>query len=380
MQSAEKQIKLSPEDLSNILVIIVAGIGDFIIAIPALRALRKSFSSSRITLLVSSKTLDYAAQCPYADSVLAMDSAAFFSPSSWCGLVAQWPVFRKLRQQKFSLAISFYEIPAYSGMIKLYALMKWIGAAYTAGRDTGGKGFFFDIKIPESYDSGLHQADYYAALARRLGGVAPEPSKDDLWTIPGAEAAVEKFMDGRKLPAGAPLIGINPGGARVSRYWPPERFAATADFLSEKYGATIIIIGGPGDGHLAEAVAARMKNRPLISAGKFRLAENLELIKMFDLLITTHSSLLHAANSLGVPHVALAGMTDPVRDGPYMPDAAKSAVIKGTAENDPAVADEDLPSSSMTAITISEVITAAETLLRNRGIRAAGNSTPEKEA
>ena len=55
-------------------------------------------------------------------------------------------------------------------MVKMYALFKSVGAAFSAGRDTVGRGFFFDLGIPERYDFKDHQSDYYAALIKALGG------------------------------------------------------------------------------------------------------------------------------------------------------------------------------------------------------------------
>jgi ADP-heptose:LPS heptosyltransferase len=115
---------------------------------------------------------------------------------------------------------------------------------------------------------------------------------------------------------------------------------------------------------LAAGAAALMKKRPIVCAGRFSFEETLALIRKMDLLITTHTSLMHAATMLGVPCAVLVGMSDCVRDGPYRPEPGTSAVVRGQSENDPALADEDEASTSMSAITAAEVVATAETLWR----------------
>lgn len=346
------------------LAVLSAGIGDFILAVPAIRALRRAFPRARLTLLVSSKTFGYASLCPWADGAVVLDGASLGSPVSWPGLVRRLAALRRCR---YDLALSLYEISSFPGMVKLYALFKLLGAARTAGRNTCGRGFFFETRIPETYASPLHQADYYAQLVRSVGGGAASPAADDLWTTPAAELAVRDYLAGLGLPPGTPLIGVNPGGARASRRWAPEKFAEAADLLSGKYGAAVVVVGGPGEERLAEEVAARMRKKPAVCAGRFDFAGSVSLLKRLRLLITTHSSLMHAANSLGTPHVALIGMSDPVRDGPYRPDPSRSAVVGAALPGDPAPRDDALYSSSMAAITAGQVVAAAERLLGRPG-------------
>jgi ADP-heptose:LPS heptosyltransferase len=123
-----------------------------------------------------------------------------------------------------------------------------------------------------------------------------------------------------------------------------------------------VILGGPGEGHLAAEIAALMSTRPALAAERLSFEQTLALVRGLRLLVTTHSALMHAANAFDVPFVALCGISDMDRDGPYRPVPERFAVVKGA--RDDSDRPEDEPSPAMLAITEAEVTSASEALLR----------------
>jgi len=362
-QKAGQPAAASAVRLNNpgkILAVLSAGIGDFIIAVPALKALRRKFPSAKITLVVSSRVLGYAGGCPDVDEIIVFDNFRLHSPSAWRTKgVAELRTLARLRREKYGLAINFYDICSAKGSAKMLLLFKFINAAVSAGRNTDGRGFFFDVALEEKTGEGICQGERYARLAGLLGcSVRPE-DKSALWISAEAESRAEGFLKNHGVRADN-FILINPGSARASRLWRPERFAETADFLAKKYGFSVVISGGPGEERLAEEVAASMSEKPAVMAGKLQFEAALSLVRRAKLLITTHSSLMHAAAAFDTPFVVICGISDIGRDGPYHFDPGRYAVLKGRQD---APSDENAVSPAMLSVSAESVSLAASELL-----------------
>ncbi len=308
---------------SKILVVLSAGLGDFLIAVPALKALRRRYPAARITLAVSSKTLSYAQRCPDANRVVALDAFHLFSPAA----AKQLRLICELRAERFDLALNLYEISTFAGMLKMRALFAAISPALCAGRDTDGRGSFYDIRSPDSPADGADHGEHYSRLVDLLGCQTRPQDKAALWINADARQAAEDFLSANQARPGEAFLGIHPGSARRSRHWLPGRFAQTADALSRSCGLRVVILGGAGEAGLAEEVASLMEHNPLLSAGKLSFESSLALIQRLRLLICTHSSLMHAANAFSVSFVALQGISDMRRDGPYQPAPGRYVVI-----------------------------------------------------
>lgn len=91
--------------------------------------------------------------------------------------------------------------------------------------------------------------------------------------------------------------------------WPAERFAAVADALSERWDAHVVLVGGPEEKKLVEAVAHRMKAPAIQAAGEVSLMASFALLAEADLFIGNDSGLLHAAAALGTPYIGIYGPT-----------------------------------------------------------------------
>jgi len=123
-----------------------------------------------------------------------------------------------------------------------------------------------------------------------------------------------------------PLIGIHAGARPPARRWPPARFAAVADDLSRRYDARIILIGGPGEEETVATVAERMSARALNLAGRTSLGGLAALLARLDLFIGNDSGPAHLAEAAGAPTVRLFGPADVDRWAPL--DRAWHAVVR----------------------------------------------------
>lgn len=369
-------VTIDPKQARSLLVILPTWVGDFVMATPALRAIRTRFPNARITLLAESNLND------------------LIRGGDWMNNVVNWPakkqrslfhrayrdLVRDLRGRQFDLAIllpnSFRA-----------ALLAWlIGAKRRAGFDRDGRGWLLTDRIlvpnradepkrtadttgesenrsrqtlpfslaavPESVavdgrgsfigttrnhsdESGtingtitprilLHPpappgpyqpmpiVDYYAELVTALG--CPRPGDDlELFTTDDCEASVENRLVGLNLNNHHPLVVISPGARYgAAKCWPPERFAAVADRLIQNENAAVVITCGPGEEHIARAIADHMTQAAHVFTDPgLTLGELKSLIRRADLLLCNDAGPRHFARAFRIPVVTIFGPTHP---------------------------------------------------------------------
>ncbi|HBF33959.1 TPA: lipopolysaccharide heptosyltransferase II, partial [Candidatus Sumerlaeota bacterium] len=120
----------------------------------------------------------------------------------------------------------------------------------------------------------------------------------------------------------SPLAAFSPGATGgTAKRWLPERFAAVADHLQEKWGVHSVILGSAAERDVAEEVARNAKHPVTILAGKCSIRETIALCDRLSLFVCNDSGLMHLAAAKDVPLVAVFGPTEYVATAPYHPRA-----------------------------------------------------------
>jgi len=109
---------------------------------------------------------------------------------------------------------------------------------------------------------------------------------------------------------------VHPGARIDSKRWPAENFAALIDALARETDRKIVLLGGPGERALAEAVIAASASKPVSLAGKLSFGELVALLQCCRLYIGNDTGPAHVAAAAGAPVVALFGLETPARWGP----------------------------------------------------------------
>lgn len=310
-----KQSKIpQPKEVKKILVIRIDRIGDVILSTPTLRAIRKNFPYSHISILISPWTQDLLLQCPYVDEVIIYKGVFpkiqdfYFVPTpkirDFCFASTS------LRKRNFDLVFDLYlDYPLKSAVIAYLS-----GAKYRVGFNVAGRGIFFNIRVmPDKKEKHLieHTLDIIRAIGADIDSKSPEVS-----TTPLASEYVENFLIQNNILDSDLLVGIHPGGYYPTQRWPLERFAAVGDEVIEKYQAKVVIIGGLGEEESVEEIANKMRYKPLIWV-KEPLRNSVAFIDRCNLLICNHSGTLHIATALGTPTVSTMGPHNPIRWWPW---------------------------------------------------------------
>jgi len=292
----ETKITINPEEFRSILIVNLGGIGDFILSLPGLKGLRDTFKDAHIVFLTTPRTAVFAAGHPYLNEVLSFDFK----------LHRALPLLAGLRHRRFDLALNMRSIVSLKSAYKMAALFYLIRPRYKAGRDTQGRGFFLDIKIPEEAIGDLPEYEYdlrtVAALGVEAKYVLPEIA------ISEADISyVDDFLTGNKVSEKDIIVGVNPGAPYPAKRWPPENFARVINILSANLACKIILTGSEDELAIAQSVRRLAKSELIIASGRTSVKQLAALIKRCGLYITNDTGAMHIASVLKTPLIAIFG-------------------------------------------------------------------------
>jgi heptosyltransferase-2 len=325
-------------------------IGDAIMSLPALRAIRRRFPDADITVCARPWVSALYEGERSIDKVMVLEGAA--GARDW---KSKLDLVRRLRRGNFDLAILFPNSFESAAVVRLAGMKRIIGYA----RD--GRSFLLTeaIKAPEPGEIAVHERFYYLELLRRAGLIEkiPEVPEIRLDAINELRARGEKRFEtfDFKLPA----IGVSPGAAYGSaKRWLPARFAESAARLAAELGASVAVFGSAAEKALCEEVARAVNGRNF--AGATTLREFIEMTAACRVFLTNDSGAMHIASALGVPSVTVFGPTDETATGPLGPAAR---LVREPVDCAPCLLREcPIDHRCMTRVTADRVVQVAQEL------------------
>jgi heptosyltransferase-2 len=320
---------------------------------PALASLRALFPSAEITLLVKSTIAELFKGHPGVDRIFVYEDRGRHA-----GLVGKWALAGALRRARFNLAILF------QNAFEAAFLTFLAGIPQRYGYATDGRGLLLSDPIPVPGRARIgHQVRYYMDLLQPLGAVDP-PRAPRLFLSPEEQESMGRRLALAGIAEPDFVIGVNPGSVYGSaKRWPPERFAETADRLVREYedesgrAARIVIVGGRGEETLGNAVAVKMRHRPVVLSGHTTIRELMAAIKRCGLFLTNDTGPMHIAAAFEIPLVAVFGPTDARVTSPF---GAGHTIVRQSVDCSPCLLREcPIDHRCMTRVTVAMVYEAA---------------------
>ena len=288
-------------------------IGDAVMATAALSALRQTFPQAHITWALGAWSAPAVEHHPALDAVL--DTGPADMPVR--SLAGMRRFVRQLRAGRYDMAVSLLRSPLMSLAVGLS------GIPLRAGLDSMGRGFGYNLRLPLDPADRIHESEIYLKLISAIAGRDVHVWAN-LPVTPAAKAAIKKRLADARLAspyiAAHPGGGSNPGMQMHSKRYPPAQLAQLLNHVAEERSAQVILIGGQGDAHLVETVAAGLSVPAVAWVGALSFQEIAALAADALFYIGSDTGLTHLAAASGARVVMMMGPTDPKRYAPYTPD------------------------------------------------------------
>ncbi|MBM3266244.1 MAG: glycosyltransferase family 9 protein [Candidatus Sericytochromatia bacterium] len=288
-------------EIRRILFVQFGGIGDVILAFPAIKSLREAYPDARLTLMVESRAKGVGAFNPAIDEVLAFDAKDRPTLAEFLDVVGG------LRSRYFDLAVASGRSPA------IPALLLLSGARYRVGYAANPLSMLLTVAAPlerKQYAGWM----YYDLVGSFLDIPACVPQ---VVVAPDDQAWATEFRARNGLVDGDAVVVLHPGASRMAarrgihKTWEPRRWAEVARQLLAA-SCKVVLAGGPDDDEGVAAILATGLEGVVVAHGQTRsLGQLAALIQRAALLIAVDSAPMHLGIAVGTPTVGIFGPTDP---------------------------------------------------------------------
>ncbi len=305
---AQAALPLRPPP-QRILVNEVNWLGDLVMSLPALRAIRRAYPSAHMAVLIKSELASFFDGARWLEEVI-----PYRVGRSIGGLADRRNVIAAIRARRFDLAILFPRSFESAFWTTLARVPRRVGFA------ADGRGLMLTHKT--SRPAGLshrHQMFDYLYLLRSTLGIDGDRTDVRPDVADAHRESMRAWLDEHRTSRG-PLIALAVAAAYgPAKEWPVVRFAALIDRLAEHYGAECVLVGAPSERARCTMVAQASQRGALIAAGETSIGQAVALLSLCNGFAGNDSGSMHVAAALGVPTVGIFASTNPRRTGPLGP-------------------------------------------------------------
>lgn len=329
----------------KVLLIQLKRIGDLILTVPAIAALRKDFPAAKVSLIAGHGSRELLPAIPGIDRT--------FVARGRISDAAQWFTIAKT---KFDYCLDFSRTDRSAFLTLLSGARKRI--TYDTIRREPIRQLSYNEFVPSPVRL-AHTIDYHLALLAPLGVHDASPAIH-LTPPRFSETRAAELIAHENL--GEAFILMHPGSARVEKFWEASRWAAVADRMFARGGMRFVLTGGKSQmeqQHIAQ-IKAYLQHPIVDLSGRLDLLTLAALIQRARLLVTIDSAPMHLAAALGTPQVALFGPTNPFH---WRPRSSPAAILHAGVHSPVTDFAPKKPPVSMKEISTQQVIDAMQSLL-----------------
>jgi heptosyltransferase-2 len=288
-------------------------VGDAIMALPALRAVRQRLPEAHLAILA----LPYVADI-YRGQGVADELIAYRRTGEHAGIRGREVLARELKARRFDTALLLQN--AFDA-----AWIAWrAGIAERIGYNRDGRGWLLTKSIPVPKVGAIppHERYYYLELVKRAGWMEelPEVLQISLTILSDEGKRAEEKLQSFGSRPHRTRIAVGAGASYGSaKCWPPERFAQALNLLTKERDADVILFGTPTEAAVSSAIQSGLARPAIDLTGKTEIAELPALLSRCTAFLGNDSGAMHVAAAVGLPVVAVFGPTDPQGTAPVTP-------------------------------------------------------------
>ena len=290
-------------------------VGDAIMALPALRAIRHRHPDAQISIVARPYVADIYRDQQICDELVAYDPNG--AHRDWSG---REKLISDLRTRKFDVALLLQNAFDAAWLAWRAQIPQRIGYA----RDARSLLLTNSIPVPKTGEIPPHEKFYYLELLRRAGWLDQLSDEPHITLrVPDAarERAAHTLLEAGSRP-NALRIAVGAGASYGSaKCWPPDLFAKALNALLSRANADadVILFGTPSELPVSAAIASELLRVPVNLTGKTSIADLPALLSQCHLFLGNDSGAMHVAAAVGLPVVAVFGPTDPDGTAPVTP-------------------------------------------------------------
>lgn len=274
---------------NNILVVRTDRIGDMVLTVPALRALKTAWPRARLSVWASSSNREVVEGLPYVDEVIVEEKK---------GAKGLWAFLLLLRRKRFDLAVILHT------KRKTNALCFLAGIPRRLGYCNDKFGFLLTDKVTDERMLGRkHEVEYSLDLLARVG-VKDHRMDLELPFSARAEAWADTFFQENNL-SSVPVVIFHPDASCPTRHWPIESYMTLAARLVHSFSVRILVVGGKTAAGMGVKIAGSCPQAVIDLTGQLNLLQTAALAKRCRVFVSTDSGPAHIAAAAGAPVITL---------------------------------------------------------------------------
>lgn len=335
----------------RVLIIKLSALGDLILSVPALKAIRKKYPApNKITFVVGKPIASVLDNCPYIDELILYDYK-----DTDKGLLKLLRLGKELRKKNFDLTVDL------QNNRKSHILSALIFAPRRYGYKNGKFSFLLNRKVTDDKVP-IGPIEHQFRMLKMLD-IELKDAKIELWPSKEDMKYIDTFLSSEWLNKNQPLVGIHLGSSRkwITKRWPIEYAAKLSENLSLKDIRVVVTSEKTDRQELKIFKELTKKSRPIIACGKTTINQLACLIKRCDVFVSPDSAPLHIALGMNTAVVAIFGPTDPKR---HIPACEDITVVKKELDCQPCYKPECKTVECIRQISVTEVEEAILKLLK----------------
>ncbi len=301
-------------------------VGDAVMALPALEAIRRREPRAHIAVLARPWVAELYRDQGFADQLVVFDHAGRHA-----GIGGVERLARDLRRERFDVALLLQNAFQAAWIAWRAGIPRRIGYA----RDRRSWLLTEAVELPQAGEIPSQEPYYYLELLRRAGWLEqlPQLSAVTLRVSDEARRNGESKLRAAGAREGARRVAMAPGAAfGAARCWPVERFAALADRAAAELDADVVLVGSAADRDTSQRIAAAMHRRPVMLAGPTTIGELPGVLRACGAFVGNDSGAMHVAAAVGLPVIGVFGPTDPAATAPL---SERMTVVREAVECSP---------------------------------------------
>ena len=302
----------SVSERGHVLILALAGIGDLVLASPAIRCLQDFFGAERMTVAVVPRAHQLIPMLGIKAPTITLDLNRIRWPRPLLDKEAHQHVagfLQTVHDLEIQLVVNLHELGSVRGLLSVMYLINRIGPLTSIGRGYRSTTWPYKRAVPEKELKGLHNTKRYLRVAELAGAQITVTHPDlDICAPPTEILSIPK-----------PYICINPGGFTGFKRWPTSRFTEVGKALRDNY-SSIVILGSEYEKSSSQFIADAIGTPAVSLAGKLDLPALAHILAGAEMLITNNSGPMHIAAALEVPTVAIFGNLPVDTLHPFLPD------------------------------------------------------------